>query len=384
MHLLQEDVPHRDVILIEGARQVGKTTLAEHVLHKSGLSVVSLNLEKHTLLRSRIDETHEFSEFEELLRDERKDIRYPVGRVKRLVLRPFSFTEFLVAIGMERMAREIREDPQSISAGRHKRLLELLDDYLAVGGLPNVVLAYASHEDFEHRRREIIADYEQDFLRLFGEETIAIVKGCLRSVANFVGAPSKNSSVIPSPTSRINDEIRRVFSRLEDWRLLLHSQQRGPSPEASHRYLPKRYLFDTGVLRSLREGALPSMRLLTTLDPAERRVLGGIVENQLAIELMDQTGELAGWKRTPSGLEIDFVAKSGTLSYPIECKAALHIKRTHLRGLFGYLKRYRQEVGLVVSFAPYQIIPGPEGTRIANVPLYLAEFIQDMLRRGFR
>ena len=49
---------------------MGKTTLAERALGQVGLPTISLNLERQTLIRSRIDETREFAEFEELLLDE--------------------------------------------------------------------------------------------------------------------------------------------------------------------------------------------------------------------------------------------------------------------------------------------------------------------------
>lgn len=416
------------MILLEGARQVGKTTLAEHVLKDSDIPCISLNLERQSLIRGKIDETREFAEFEELLTDEmgldtgtesvlfideaqesrklggyvrfmkeswpatrvvlsgstlirifRGDVRYPVGRVRRLILRPFTFTEFLVATQHQPLADVILETPLEITAARHTRLLKQLDEYLQVGGLPEIVLLHAAGGDFAHRRAEILADYEQDFIRLFGEERIAIVKGCLRSVANFVGTPSKNTTVIPQPTSRIHEEIRRIFGRLEAWHLVIHSEQRGPSPEASHRYHPKRYLFDTGVLRGLREKAVPSISILHTLSAAERRPLGGIVENQVAIELAGRQEPLAGWKKSSAGVEIDFVPKIGEQVVPVECKAALQAKRTHLRGLFAYLRFYEQRTGVFVSFAPYEEINGPGGAKIVNVPLYLAEVLERLL-----
>ena len=82
-----------------------------------------------------------------------------------------------------------------------------------MGGLPAVVQAYASGDDHGAVRRQIIADYEQDFIRIFGEELIDIVKACFRSVANFAGGVSKNTSVVPSPSSRTNERINQVFAR---------------------------------------------------------------------------------------------------------------------------------------------------------------------------
>ena len=401
--------------------------MAQRALQRIDLPVTSLDLERQTLIRSRIDETDTFGDFEELLLDDlgfdpkldsvlfideaqeshklggyvrfmkeawpaarvvlsgstlarifRDDVRYPVGRVRRLVVRPFTFSEYLEAVGQHQLASLLLSDPSALSPRRHERLLTHLDQHLLVGGLPEVALAHASGDDYVRRRAEIIADYEQDFIRLFGEDTVAIVKGCLRSVANFVGSPSKNASVIPQPTSKINDEIRRVFARLESWRLVLQSEQRGPSPEASHRFLPKRYMFDTGVLRHLREKGVPSISILSTLNAAERRPLGGIVENQAAIELADRFGELTGWKKSSAGIEIDFICRIGDQSIPIECKAVLQLKRTHLRGLGAYLQQHGQAFGVMISCAPFDVVDGPKGTRIMNVPLYLAERLPEL------
>ncbi len=86
----------------------------------------------------------------------------------------------------------------------------------------------------------------------------------------------------------------------------MRSDQKGPGAEAGHAYLPKRYLFDSGVLRQLREVAVPSIHILGTLAPLARQPLGGVIENQCAIELARQGVSLCGWKKTPSGGEIDF------------------------------------------------------------------------------
>jgi uncharacterized protein len=232
-----DDARHKPVLLVEGARQVGKTRSVLHALERAGRDSVRLNLERDALARSEIDACREFAEFSELMADRhgfqgesggilfideaqesqrlggfvrfmkeeweratvilsgstlrrifREDTRYPVGRVRRLVLFPFSFSEFLVAMGKPELAQVIREaDPIRISAGRHDRLLQLYDAFLETGGLPEVVLARACDDDWSGLRARLVADYEQDSLRLFGEKVLPVVQSCLRSVANFVG-----------------------------------------------------------------------------------------------------------------------------------------------------------------------------------------------------
>ena len=165
---------------------------------------------------------------------------------------------------------------------------------------------------------------------------------------------SKNTTVVASPSNRVNERINQIFARLESWHLILRSDQRGPSPQASQGYLPKRYLFYTGVLRELRESAVPAISAVHTLSAAARPPLGAVIENQTAIELARSGAELSGWKKAPSGAEMDFIVKRGAVTTPVECKAALAVNRKHMRGVVGYLRLHGLRTGYLVSLAPYQ------------------------------
>ncbi|MBI2299385.1 MAG: ATP-binding protein [Armatimonadetes bacterium] len=414
---------HKPVLLVEGARQVGKTRLVEEALRGRAEHVVALNLERDALARSRIDRCREFAEFAELLRDDhaftgaagetlfideaqeslrlggfvrfmkedwprasvvlsgstltrlfRPDQRYPVGRVERLVVRPFAFSEFLAAHGQDHLVAIVRDtEPEAISAQRHERLLDWFDRFLQTGGLPQVVLAHAAGRDPDPSLARLAADYEQDFLRLFGEDQLAVVQMCLRAVALLAGSAFKNTAVVPNASTSVSAQVSQILARLEAWHLVLRADQYGPSPEATHRHLPKRYLFDSGLLRHLRETAIPSVKLAESA-PALRALLGGVLENQLALDLARQHQPLAGWKRSASGSEIDFVHRMPDGSeLPVECKAALRADARHLRGLRAYLDQYAVETGVLASCAPYSETRFPDGKRILWWPLYLAE-----------
>lgn len=418
---------HKNVLLVEGARQVGKTSLVEHAIAASGKPACGANLERDVRLRSLLDACGSFAEFEQVLADRlkftpgpgsvlfidesqesrnlgrfvrfmkeewtdatvvlsgstlsrlfRDDVRYPVGRVQQVVVAPFSFSEYLVAVGEQPLATFVRGDELPVTPARHGRLLELFDEFLATGGLPAVVLARAAGEDHRELLAQIAADYERDFIRIFGERDADIVAACLRSVANFVGSPSKNTSVVPSPGTTVNARIGEVFARLQAWRLVLRSDQRGPSPESSQAYLPKRYLFDTGLLRHFRELGMPSIRVLETRSPAARGPLGGGLENQVAIEIARSGAGLCGWKKTPSGGEIDFLVTRGRKTVPVECKASLSLDGRSFRGIADYLREYDQSLGVIVSFGPYGVreieVPGSRQTRrIVMLPAPLLE-----------
>jgi predicted AAA+ superfamily ATPase len=179
----------------------------------------------------------------------------------------------------------------------------------------------------------------------------------------------------------MNARIAEVFLRLEDWHLILRSDQRGVGMEASHDYLPKRYLFDTGLLRSLRESAVPQIHLLETVDSLVRKSLGGVIENQVAVDIAAQGLPLAGWKKTPSGGEIDFIVKTGAGTIPVECKAALKCDRRHWQGILEYFEQFNQGLGIVVSLAPLAETHLPSGKRVLNLPAYLLEQFDALVKR---
>ncbi len=411
---------HKNVLLVEGARQVGKTSLVVHALSRNPGQSIRINLERERRMRVMIDECVDFREFEELLQDRygfvgdqgmtlfideaqeserlggfvrfmkenwplasvvlsgsslrrlfREKVRYPVGRVQRLLLGPFSFAEYLTATGNLHLAQLVNEQAPEISTSRHAHLLSLYDQFLLIGGLPAVVTQAAGDEHRANEMRaEIMADYEEGFRRVFGEETAHIASLCLRSVANHVGSVSKNTSVIESPSGHLSNRISEVFARLERWHFILHSEQMSMSPEKSHKYLPKRYLFDTGLLRMLREAAVPAINILSTVDSASRQPLGGVIENQTAIALYREFGEVQGWKKSSSGGEVDFVIRRKPYTYPVECKAALKMSGRHLKGLRQYLDITGMKLGFVVSLAPWEEFDFDDGKRIVNLPAY--------------
>jgi len=173
--------------------------------------------------------------------------------------------------------------------------------------------------------------------------------------------------------------ISEVFNRLEAWHMLIRSDQLSLSPEKSHNYLPKRYVFDTGLARHLREAAVPTIHTLATLDADARKPLGGVIENQVAIELAHRFNGLQGWKKSPSGCEVDFVLKMERTTIPIECKASLTVGKRHLRGLREYLERYDMPLGFTVSLAPYEAFSLDPHRTIVNLPLYMIESLPEHL-----
>jgi predicted AAA+ superfamily ATPase len=164
--------------------------------------------------------------------------------------------------------------------------------------------------------------------------------------------------------------------------MVLTAAQHGPSGAGACRFHPKRYLFDTGVLRDYREQAFPWLKLLDRTNPAARVVLGGVVENQTAVELARENADLSGWKKSSVGTEIDFVVKTAEGAVPVECKASLKIKGGYLKGVLDYMQGFNIKKGFLVSLAPFRVIPCPDAASVTNVPLYSAEYLLSRITGG--
>lgn len=429
LQLLTRPASDVGVILVEGSRQVGKTTLVEKVLESVDLPVFHFNLELDALLGFKIDSCLEFVEFQSLMEVEyqfdinkecvlfideaqessqlgkfvrfmkenwdgprviltgssltrlfRNTTRYPVGRTYPLYVRPFTFAEYLSAIN-KAPYQNLISNRDNIHEIQHNSLLEYLNQYLVVGGMPGVISEYLKGEDLNYLHSLVLATYRQDFIRLFGEKYTNIVEMCLKSVSNFVGSPHKLTTALPKNHSLKEREFAsEVFRRLQDWHIVLNSSQKGQSPERSHHLYPKKYLFDTGLLRHIRESSVPSISLIDQVDADQRRPLGGIIENQVAITLNHKFLTLDGWKKSSTGTEVDFIVKYNNCVTPIECKAALTIKNVHLRGIKNYMVNYKAKLAVVVSLAPFEIINVKDVGTVINLPLYLIDSIAEVIK----
>jgi len=114
-------------------------------------------------------------------------ISFPVGKIQLLEMYPMSFLEFLDAIGNEELALLIRNaDFQMMKVFRDKFILHL-KQYFFIGGMPEVVQEYIENRDFNKARKiqkDLVQLYEYDF----SKHTSGITSERLRLVYNSIPA----------------------------------------------------------------------------------------------------------------------------------------------------------------------------------------------------
>ncbi|MBI1871703.1 MAG: ATP-binding protein [Chlamydiae bacterium] len=412
-----------NVVLVEGARQVGKTTLVRETLKGLSIPFKEFNLEEKGTLCEKIDLCKDFDEFTQLVDFEmqfprgqdiflfideaqesrklggfirfmkekwentqvilsgsslsrifRDETRYPVGRVTPLHLQPLSFEEFLIGQGQQKLVSQLQSifpEKRAIAPSTHQLLLDNLQKYMEVGGLPEVVHLFSQGKNWHQKRLEILLGYYNDFKRIFGETFQPYLVAALKTTAYLLGSPFKNTHVSFLLEGGKNQEIIKALGQLENWKIIFRVDQRGSFPE-SH-FHPKRYLFDIGIAKELRESVVPPIHLLKTLNEVDRTSLGGLIENMVVNALVSQTPKLCGWKKSSSGSEVDLVLKRNDDIIPIECKSSLTIKNSHLSGLRDFMSVFKVPKGFVVSLAPFEVRKLSAQQTLILLPLYLVE-----------
>ncbi|MCI5065406.1 AAA family ATPase [bacterium] len=411
---IHRDDEHKQVLIVSGARQVGKTTLIQHLL-KGRDRCVEINLQEDRQCTDRIDETTSFEEFEELLRfryefrpegsmlfiDEAQNSaelgryvrfmkerwknttvilsgsmmsdffrdRYPVGRVREIVLRPLTFEEYLAAHRRDSLLDYLHtyRFGDTASSAAHRELMAELGAYFTRGGLPQVVLDAVSKEDWRTTRSSITEGFRNDFALRYGAEKANDMWRAFRSVGQHLGSPSKFTQVVRSSEPGYKS-VPQLFAQLEDWDLVLSAEQRGNQPEKNLH--PKRYLFDVGIAQEFRYGSRP-LPLLESSSSETKKALGGLLENFIATSLVFLEGEISGYRER--NYEIDFITRTSGDVIPLEVKASSRNKLSQLSSVTTYCEQYDLRLGIALNLAPPQKVERENRSSAKFLPAYLIE-----------
>lgn len=418
--LLNSSSPH-NVLLVSGARQVGKTTLIKTIL-KDFKNTLSFNLEEDLVLKKEINQTESFEEFSNLFKSKDLDInqeqiifideaqestklgsyirfmkekwlktrcilsgysmnrlfrneqRIPVGRIQRFLLKPLQLDEFLLADSLRSFYEPLQEmicelkNFETIPELTHSKLLEGVDKYLNTGGLPEVVKHYLEEKNYLHTRKSILIEQEEDFVRKASLKNKYQFMEALRGVSANLGFPSKYTQYANS-----SYEGKKIVQTLEDWHLVYSIEQKGINSTTS--FYPKRYCYDMGIAQDVRNMPFPKLSLLKTKDPILRTALGGIFENLVLTSLLSKNlsiNNISSWKQNSQNeTEVDFVIREGQDVIPIEVKASMKITPRHFKNLKLYLEMTGLKTGILISSAPLKVIK-EKNYRLINIPIYLS------------
>jgi uncharacterized protein len=315
---------------------------------------------------------------------------FPVGRVTFRYLHPLTFFEFLGALGrdvlldhLQQAARLARPLPPPV----HEQALDLLRDYLWVGGMPEAVMTWVSSTS-PVRVRELQADLMQAFSEDIPKYEAGPNQGVLDAVFSHLphhyGLRFKYESFAPGYRSALmKSGLAALEGAMLVRRALPTSDVQSPLHERPNA-APKLFPLDVGLasagmaipLVALRGGALDQL-----LDGRMAEVLVG----QLLISRQRRAVEpLYFWTAGKRGseAEVDFLVPGREGLLPIEVKAGAQGTLRALHQLIGrstIREAVRLWSGPLLVDRPVIRVDGVEITyTLRSLPLYLAETAVDL------
>ncbi len=119
---------------------------------------------------------------------------FPVGKVDFFKLYPLSFKEFLMAVGNERFAKLLAAGDYTMITSFKHTYIDALKYYYFVGGMPEAVLSFAEDKDFNEVRniqRRILDAYEQDFSKHAPSDIVPKIRMLWNSIPSQLAKENK-------------------------------------------------------------------------------------------------------------------------------------------------------------------------------------------------
>ncbi len=298
---------------------------------------------------------------------------FPVGKVDFFRLYPLSFKEFLMAKGQERFAELLDKRDFDMVTSFRQTYIDSLKQYYFVGGMPEVVQSFVENKDFNEVReiqKRILAAYEQDFSKHAPIEIVPKIRMLWNS--------------IPSQLSKENKKfiygLVREGARARDYETaimwltdcgLVHKVSRVNAsgiPLKAYEDLKafKLFVLDVGLL-----GCMTGLRQRTLLDGNGLFVeFKGALTEQYVCQQLSTIDDLGVYYYTNDrgSCEVDFVVDTGEMIVPVEVKSEINLKAKSLK---TYREKYSPELSVRTSMADYK-----KEDRFVNLPLYAIEQIR--------
>ena len=413
---------YRKPLIIEGARQVGKTWLMKEFGKKAYANTVYINFDSNSRMADlfasdldterlimgielysgqKIDPHNTLLIFDEIQEVPRalSSLKYfyenapqyhivcagsllgialhggtsfPVGKINFLKLYPLSFREFLMATIGERFAGLLDSQDYSMITSFKQTYIDALKQYYFVGGMPEAIQCFAEEKDYNEVRniqQRILNAYEQDFSKHAPAEIVPKIRMIWNSIPSQLAKENKKFIYGLVREGGRAKEYESAIMWLSDCGLI-HKISRINTPGIPLKAYEdlkafKLFLVDVGLL-----GCMTGLRQSILLDGSDLFVefKGALTEQYVCQQLktIDNLG-VYYYTNDRGSCEIDFVIDTGEQILPVEVKAELNLKAKSLK---TYREKFHPQFSVRTSMADYR-----QEDQLVNLPLYAIEEI---------
>jgi len=412
-----KESPDRKPLVLEGARQVGKTWILKEFGSNEYKNVAYVNCDNNPLLEDLfidfdieriiralsaitdinitgndtlivIDEIQELPKGLTALKyfaeSERKyhvavagsllglqiheGTGFPVGKVDELYIHPMSFQEFLMALDKDIMVSLINEHSWEETIPLHEKFVELLRQYYYTGGMPEVVKCYVETGDLAKVRslqNTILKGYMHDISKHAPKEEVNRIHAVWESLPSQLAKENKKFIYGALKKGARAKEYEKAIQWLIDSGLIMKvnkvNQPTLPLKFYEDYSAFKLFALDLGLLGAMSD--VPAKEILVGSNIFSE-YKGAFTEQFVAQQLYFENHKLFYYTNENSTLKIDFVLQKEDV-YLLEVKAEVNV---HSKRLKTVLDKNINLKGIRFSMLTYRI-----QERIENIPLYLCD-----------
>lgn len=311
------------------------------------------------------------------------DFRMPVGRVQSLYLKPLSFKEYLIAAHYQDL-REFIENAdlnKKIPTVIHETLLKQIKIYMNLGGMPSVLATYFSEKIFHdfnicrEKQAVLLNNYRQDFGKYAQHVQIKNLQLVFEKAPGMVGDHFKYANVDPNVRSQY---IKAALELLQQAGLLYYIYSTAASGIPLITLINEKkfkiLFLDVGLV--VYASRIEAELLLNDIILVNR---GALAEQFVGQELLAYApnydeAKLYFWcrEKKSSMAEVDFIITVGSKIIPIEVKAG---STGQLKSLHLLMQERNMSLGLRISQQPLYF----DG-KILSLPFYLVSEIERLVK----
>jgi len=293
---------------------------------------------------------------------------FPVGKVDELYIHPMSFQEFLMALDKDILLNQINEYSWEETLPLHDRLVELLRQYYYTGGMPEVVKCYTETGDLAKVRilqNTILNGYMRDVSKHAPKEEVNRIHAVWKSLPSQLAKENKKFIYGTLKKGARAKEYEKAIQWLIDSGLIMKvnkvSQPSLPLKFYEDYSAFKLFMLDLGLLGAMSDVTAKEILVGSNIFSEYK---GAFTEQFVAQQLYSENHKLFYYTNENSTLEIDFVLQEDDV-YLLEVKAEVNV---HSKSLKTVLDKNESLKGIRFSMLPYKM-----QERIENIPLYLCD-----------
>lgn len=300
---------------------------------------------------------------------------FPVGKVDFMHLYPLNFYEFVCALGENQLAQLLESGDYEMINAYSTKYTELLKKYYYIGGMPEVVQTFIDTDDFYEVRdvqKNLLKYYEEDFSKHAPKEVVPRIMMVWNSIPSQLAKENRKFIYGCMREGARAKDFELAIQWLEDAGLIIRSYRITKPDIPLIAYMEmnsfKMFTLDVGLL-----GAKADIHAKVLLDGCRifEEFKGALTEQFVAQQLKASNKVLYYYSTENSSGEIDFVIQQEMQCVPIEVKAEENLRARSLR---AFCDKYKPEIAIRSSMSNYR-----EQDWMVNVPLYVLDKYLDRI-----